>query len=311
MKETIRNTFILLLYFCGFSKMRNFIFRLSGKSITRILAFHQIKTEQTQAFEKKLKYLVEHFNIITLKDFLKGNTSLAKINIVVTFDDGYRNWVDVIPLLEKYRIPAVFFVSSGFLGLQSEEEIQEFCRYKLKIQPTENLTPEHLVWIRIKGFEVGVHTKNHSDLGSIGIEHLREEIIESKKELEALLEQKVSYFAYPFGDFSNMSDEAIEIIKEAEYECALTIIPGVNNNLTNRYCLHRDSLESNMPDIIFRAWLLGNYDYLKVFINFLKNVRQSLLSVLVKDVLNNPKWNRKGAKTLCYLCVLRPFRYKE
>ena len=104
MKETIRNTFILLLYFCGFSKMRNFIFRLSGKSITRILAFHQIKTEQTQAFEKKLKYLVEHFNIITLKDFLKGNTSLAKINIVVTFDDGYRNWVDVIPLLEKYRI---------------------------------------------------------------------------------------------------------------------------------------------------------------------------------------------------------------
>ena len=172
--------------------------------------------------------------------------------------------------MEKYRIPTVFFVSLGFLRLQSEEEIQEFCQCKLEIQPTENLTPKDLMRIRRKGFEVGEHTRNHSDLGDARIGHLREEIIESKKELEALLGQSVSYFAYPFGDFSNMSDEAIEIIKETGYECALTIIPGVNTSFTNRYCLHRDSLDPNIPDIVFKAWILGNYDCLKAFINFLK-----------------------------------------
>ena len=124
--------------------------------------------------------------------------------------------------------------------------------------------------IRRKGFEVGEHTRNHSDLGDARIGHLREEIIESKEELEALLRQRVSYFAYPFGDFSNVNGEVIEIIKEPGYECALTIIPGVNTGSTNRYCLHRDSLDPNIPDIIFRAWILGSYDYLKAFINFLK-----------------------------------------
>ena len=48
-----------------------------------------------------------------------------------TFDDGYKSWVTrAVPVLRILGLPAIFFVSSGFVGLRHEEEI-EFVRLNL------------------------------------------------------------------------------------------------------------------------------------------------------------------------------------
>jgi peptidoglycan/xylan/chitin deacetylase (PgdA/CDA1 family) len=59
---------------------------------------------------------------VSLDDFFSGRLSAEKINVVITFDDGYKSWVtNVLPALKELELPATFFVSSGFVGLTKED----------------------------------------------------------------------------------------------------------------------------------------------------------------------------------------------
>ena len=67
-------------------------------------------------FEQQLIYFKNNFNIITVSETfynIKNNIRPSKKTISISFDDGFRNNLDVaLPLLEKYQIPATFFISS-------------------------------------------------------------------------------------------------------------------------------------------------------------------------------------------------------
>ena len=77
-------------------------------------------------FEKHLTYFKKHFNIISLEELLKGSavssgkgSSIRKPSIALTFDDGFENNLSVaLPLLEKHRIPATFYVCTFALNKQ-------------------------------------------------------------------------------------------------------------------------------------------------------------------------------------------------
>ncbi len=66
-------------------------------------------------FEKQLIYFKKYFDIISLEEAFeikKGNKKLKRPAITISFDDGYKNNVDVaLPLLIKHKIKATFFVS--------------------------------------------------------------------------------------------------------------------------------------------------------------------------------------------------------
>ncbi len=92
-----------------------------------------------------------------------------RTQLTLTFDDGYASWHEsVAALLEERGIPAVFFVSSGLVGLRGEAA-REFARLRLRrtreldfigLSDLKALADHHL-------FEVGSHTRNHVDLGRI------------------------------------------------------------------------------------------------------------------------------------------------
>ena len=92
--------------------------------IVRILVFHGIDHEgQTHLnsrfisagyFEQLLTELQKKYNFISLDDLYLNRYDKAKSNLVVTFDDGLQNNVDLaIPLLEKLNIPATFFITTA------------------------------------------------------------------------------------------------------------------------------------------------------------------------------------------------------
>ena len=73
-------------------------------------------------FEKHLIYFKRNFQIVSLQqifDFNKDGHKPAVKTIALTFDDGYVNNINfALPLLEKYRIPATFFVQ----GMSMEDD---------------------------------------------------------------------------------------------------------------------------------------------------------------------------------------------
>ncbi len=239
------------------------ILRLQRKPVARFAAFHDIPPESVDCFEANLRFLKRNTNVVSLDDFYSGRLSSEKINVAITFDDGYRSWVtDALPILNKLGLPATFFVSSGFVDL-SEEDETDFISSKLITNQkiTGGLSSEDVKRIAAEGATVGGHTLNHCNLSDLrdGVQ-LRREILEDKLRLENITGKKVNYFAYPFGAYRNSEINLIEVLRESGYKAAVTTASGFNRVGSNPYLLHRELTRASMPGRVFRARVYGNYD---------------------------------------------------
>jgi peptidoglycan/xylan/chitin deacetylase (PgdA/CDA1 family) len=64
-------------------------------------------------FEEFIKYITTHYNVISLADFYQKKFKKDTLNIALTFDDGYlNNYKYAVPILEKYNIPACFYITT-------------------------------------------------------------------------------------------------------------------------------------------------------------------------------------------------------
>ncbi|MGI6524177.1 MAG: polysaccharide deacetylase family protein [Bdellovibrionota bacterium] len=65
-------------------------------------------------FEDQLKFLAENYNCLAMDDFYHSflERRVPENAVLITFDDGYRDNLELmLPLLEKYRIPATIFLT--------------------------------------------------------------------------------------------------------------------------------------------------------------------------------------------------------
>ena len=71
-----------------------------------------------EAFESHVSFLARWCNAISLEQlraFSHGGT-LPQSPVLITFDDGYRDNHDVVlPILQRHRMPAAFFVTTSYL----------------------------------------------------------------------------------------------------------------------------------------------------------------------------------------------------
>jgi peptidoglycan/xylan/chitin deacetylase (PgdA/CDA1 family) len=83
---------------------------------TIVLLYHSVPRNKltymdADIFEKQIIFLNNNFHIKPLADYNVNYP--GKINIILTFDDGYKNHFAIVaPILKKYQVPATFFVST-------------------------------------------------------------------------------------------------------------------------------------------------------------------------------------------------------
>lgn len=251
MKDFIRQFIIYSNY------IKNKIFNNINNG-SRIIALHDI--DDIKLFEKKMVFLKKNYNCVSI-DYLLNNKNQDN-QICLTFDDGFKEWAnEVYDVLQKYEIPALFFINSGLVDLNIDES-KEFARKNLNRKSKLNLiSSNELKKISENSlFTIGGHTISHFDLGiDTNIEKLKQEILYDKKNLEEIIGKKIDYFAYPFGRAKNISESALDILKKSEYSYCFTIIPGTVND--EKYLLPRDSLSIYDSDLYWEAWLSGAYDF--------------------------------------------------
>lgn len=275
LKARIRNVFIIVLYLTGIPYLRFLRLRKKyGVRLVRAIVFHEIKDKEVRNFENKLRFLKKNFNIISPKQFYNREFSKEKLNVLLTFDDGYESWLrNVIPSLKEENLSAIFFVPSGFIEAgESNRDFYVSKRFRLTTEK-KPLSWQNVIDLDRQGLEIGGHTINHLNLKNLDKQKLLQEIKQDKDKIEEILGHKIISFAYPFGDIQRMSKEAISAAKEAGYQVAFSTLPGFNCYSTNRFLSHRDSLNPSMPLILFRAWIYGSYDFIRGLLNIFKQAK--------------------------------------
>lgn len=200
-----------------------------------ILLYHYlepIKTKDTlragmtvtpEEFTKQLKFIGESgYKTITMSEMsakLESFSSKEKY-VALTFDDGYLDFYEyAFPLLKKYQMKATIYVIYDAInapGYLSEEMIKE-------------MTSSGLV-------EIGSHALDHKKLTSLNIIEAKRQIFLSKELFAKRFKMPVITFAYPYGSFNQTISN---LVKEAGYTAAISIMPGEIQSEKNRFYLSR------------------------------------------------------------------------
>ena len=102
------------------------------------------------------------------------------------------------------------------------------------------MTPAQIQNLHRAGMQIGAHTVRHPILAAIPDEEARNEIVESKRNLEELTGAPVTLFAYPNGRPGRDYDERhVRLVREAGFDAALSTIPGVAHRGSDLFQLPR------------------------------------------------------------------------
>lgn len=151
-----------------------------------------------------------------LVPYLRGEKKGKVVGI--TLDDGYQSNVShALPILKQYGFSATCYVVSGRLGQHNEWDAALGMAKAALMDVDEMRT-----WVDA-GMEVGSHTCSHADLSRLSLAEARHELLQSKSDLENLLQKPVTQFCYPYGHFS---PEHEALVSQAGYEAATTTHRG-------------------------------------------------------------------------------------
>ena len=256
----IRDGVILLLSVSGIAYLYRAYCKRQG-SLTRIVVFHDVP--DSVWFESMIKTLTDTFHMLSPEDFHTGVRHPSKINVLVTFDDGYQSWTDVaIPMLSKYNVQALFFINSGLVDSESDQSaVDTYMREQLRITPKSALAWEGVGKLVAGGHTVGGHSRSHFDLTKLDSETLREEISTDKAIFEEKTGRAIVDFAYPFGTRNHVNGESVVMVRDSGYTHAYTAMSAfVTKENIQQFRIPRMCIESDSSPTQLKRWVRGSYD---------------------------------------------------
>jgi peptidoglycan/xylan/chitin deacetylase (PgdA/CDA1 family) len=195
---------------------------------------------------------------------------------LVTFDDGHiSNFDCAVPILEKHRISAIFFVTTEWIGKR-----QEFMSWA------------QLREILSLGHSVQSHGATHRLLTSCSPAVLLEEVQRSKKVIEDALGIGVASISIPGGRWNS---RVLEACQKSAYSHVYTSDPTVQKRLLAGVEVHgRLMVHRTMTPAKLRPYLFEDASALRAL--RLKNSCKTICRRLVGDRFYARLWRVLAAK---------------
>lgn len=232
-------------------------------------------------------FLKLNYAFIRPEDLLAG-LETHKRYAMITFDDGYFNNMLALPILEKFKIPAVFFVTadnvkenkafwwdviykyrtkqgvSGLLIHKEQEMLKSYKHEYISNYITKNFGEESSIpWSDIDRpltvqevkilannpfTDIGNHTYHHALLPNYNKSELEEEITRSNDFLRSLTGNTPISIAFPNGYYNKL---VLDVIEAAGFRIAFSAVPGKNSlPIDNRKLICLKRFMSNNNNII-------------------------------------------------------------
>lgn len=188
-----------------------------------VLMYHDIvsKVDKTSGFqnESAFQYKVDE------SAFEEQVNALQGMNVIYTFDDGGESfYTKAAPILEKYRLRGVFFVSTKYIGTPGF------------------LTAEQVKELAARGHIIGSHSHTHpQNLAKLSTEDIKEEWQISHDILNELLDKREFPLSVPNGYTSKpIMEEAVKCGYTDIFTSQPTTITQLfqNHKIVGRYVVH-------------------------------------------------------------------------
>lgn len=188
-----------------------------------ILMYHQVTPSPPASFERysvtpkrfaaQMRVLAAaRYTPITVAELVghwREQKPLPRRAVVITFDDGFRDCVEfAVPVLERYRFRAVFYLVAGLMG-QTSRWLRAAGGAELPLMDWRAARR-----LQEAGMQCGAHSVTHPALAACSAVEARKELVDSRRRLEDGLGHEVTHFAYPFG---SVSPEVRTLAAEAGY----------------------------------------------------------------------------------------------
>jgi peptidoglycan/xylan/chitin deacetylase (PgdA/CDA1 family) len=199
----------------------------------RILMYHRVNdghpgdrlTVDPRAFEAQMAFLAASGRpVIRLEDALpalRGAARLPPRAVAITFDDGFRDNYDfAVPVLERFKMPATFFVVTDHVGTERRIERYEGC-----CEDDRVLSWGQVGEMRARGHAIGGHSRSHRELGHLSEDDVADEVAGCRREIEARTGVAPRLFCYPRG---SEGPGVRRQVARSGFEGACTVSPGTN-----------------------------------------------------------------------------------
>jgi peptidoglycan/xylan/chitin deacetylase (PgdA/CDA1 family) len=195
-----------------------------SREFPRVLAYHKVTNFElggtwvpARHFEHQMDALLESgFRFIDEASFLEaldGRREASPREILLTFDDGYRGLLEI--------------------GKENTWDL------RLPGRRFQHLGWDEIIDLGRRGFSFGSHSRTHRDLTRLSLEDMRDELSQSKGELEGRLGVEVRSLSYPFA----RATEAVRAeAARAGYRAAFTLYPKRAAAIPDRFELRREGV---------------------------------------------------------------------
>lgn len=237
--------FLALCYYNTYQRYRPLI----GN---RILMYHALGTQlpwgdygismPLEQFKGHMEFCAKYFHFVPISEI---QSHLDDFTLSLSFDDGYKDNLLALEILETLQIPFTIYISTSFIGKNywlNKEEIKQLANSTL--------------------CTIGTHGHTHTKLAQLPYQKQQYELEISKKILEDLLGMQIIHGSYPYSSYNK---QTMQIAKDLGYH--FISAGGIALNTISNYNptkLHRFEIITSDNTTKLNKKILGYYDYLEL-----------------------------------------------